>query len=278
MKKEKKLKMIGLYVALAIGLIAFLFPIYWMALCAFRSNNGLMQWPLDFAPVIDTLENVVNIFTSAKYGRYIRNSLIVAGCTMVLCIILSVLAGYPLSRYKFPFRKTIMSTILSSQMFPMVAILISLYTMFVSMKLTNTYFGLILACLCSSMPLSVWMMKSFYDTIPKSLDEAARIDGCGRIDTLRLVIFPLLKPGVYAVGIYSFLQGWDDYLFSKIIINVNEKKTLGVGIVESFLGEFCNNYAGMMALAVIASLPVVVIFIIFQRFLISGMTAGAVKE
>ena len=276
--KKRKLRMIGVYIILIIALIIFLFPVYWMVISAFRNNNGLMQWPLDFAPTIDTFINMGAVLASDKYVHYILNSLIVSVGTMLSCVILSLLAGYSLSRYKFPFRKAIMSTILSVQMFPTVAILITLYTFFVQFKLTNTYTGLILACLCVSLPLSVWMMKSFYDTIPVSLDEAAKIDGCGRFGILFRVIMPMMKPGIYAVGIYSFLMAWDDYVFSKVLINVNEKKTLTVGIAESFLGEFSHNYAGMMALAVIAALPIVLIFIIFQRFLISGMTAGAVKE
>ena len=260
------------------ALVIFLFPIYWMVLSAFRHNNGLMQRPLNFAPTLDTIKNFVAVLSNSKYVRFIGNSLIVSAGTMVSCVVLSLLAGYALSRYRFPFRKTIMSTLLSVQMFPTVAILITLYTFFVQFKLTNTYTGLILACLCISLPLSVWMMKSFFDTIPTSLDEAARIDGCGRMQTLLRVILPMMKPGIYAVGIYSFLMAWDDFVFSKVLINVNDKKTLTVGIAESFLGEFSHNYAGMMALAVIAALPIVVIFIAFQKFLISGMTAGAVKE
>lgn len=276
--KKKRLKMTAIYLVLIIMLIVFLFPVYWMVISAFRNNNGLMQWPLDFKPTLNTLNNMTAVLASDKYIHYILNSLIVSAGTMISCIVLSLLAGYSLSRYKFPFRKTIMSTLLSVQMFPTVAILITLYTFFVQFRLTNTYTGLILACLCVSLPLSVWMMKSFYDTIPMSLDEAAKIDGCGRFGILFRVIMPMMKPGIYAVGIYSFLMAWDDYVFSKVLINVNEKKTLTVGISESFLGEFSHNYAGMMALAVIAALPIVLIFIVFQRFLISGMTAGAVKE
>lgn len=270
--------MTAIYLVLIIMLIVFLFPVYWMVISAFRNNNGLMQWPLDFKPTLDTMSNMAAVLASDKYIHYILNSLIVSAGTMISCVVLSLLAGYSLSRYKFPFRKTIMSTLLSVQMFPTVAILITLYTFFVQFRLTNTYTGLILACLCVSLPLSVWMMKSFYDTIPVSLDEAAKIDGCGRFGILLRVIMPMMKPGMYAVGIYSFLMAWDDYVFSKVLINVNEKKTLTVGISESFLGEFSHNYAGMMALAVIAALPIVLIFIVFQRFLISGMTAGAVKE
>lgn len=276
--KQKFLKKAVIYLVIAVALVIFLFPVYWMVISAFRNNNGLMQRPLDFKPTIDTLQNMIAVLSSDKYVRYIMNSLIVSVGTMLSCVVLSLLAGYALSRYKFPLRKTIMSTLLSVQMFPTVAILITLYTFFVQFGLTNTYTGLILACLCVSLPLSVWMMKSFYDTIPVSLDEAAKIDGCSRLGILFRVIMPMMKPGIYAVAIYSFLMAWDDFVFSKVLINVNDKKTLTVGIAESFLGEFSHNYAGMMALAVIAALPIVLVFIAFQRFLVSGMTAGAVKE
>ena len=276
--KQKFLKKAAVYLVLAAALVIFLFPVYWMLISAFRNNNGLMQRPLDFKPTIDTLQNMIAVLSSDKYVRYIMNSLIVSVGTMLSCVVLSLLAGYALSRYKFPLRKTIMSTLLSVQMFPTVAILITLYTFFVQFGLTNTYTGLILACLCVSLPLSVWMMKSFYDTIPVSLDEAAKIDGCSRLGILCRVILPMMKPGIYAVAIYSFLMAWDDFVFSKVLINVNDKKTLTVGIAESFLGEFSHNYAGMMALAVIAALPIVLVFIAFQHLLVSGMTAGAVKE
>lgn len=276
--KNKTLKKVLVYLVLLAALVIFLFPVYWMVMSAFRHNNGLMQRPLNFKPTFDTFQNMAAVLSNGKYLRFIKNSLIVSAGTMLSCVVLSLMAGYALSRYRFPFRKTIMSTLLSVQMFPTVAILITLYTFFVQFKLTNTYLGLILACLCVSLPLSVWMMKSFFDTIPVSLDEAAKIDGCGRFQTLVDVILPMMKPGIYAVGIYFFLMAWDDFVFSKVLINVNDKKTLTVGIAESFLGEFSHNYAGMMALAVVAALPIVIIFIVFQKFLISGMTAGAVKE
>ena len=192
--------MTAIYLVLIVMLVVFLFPVYWMVISAFRNNNGLMQWPLDFKPTLDTLDNMAAVLASDKYIHYILNSLIVSAGTMISCIVLSLLAGYSLSRYKFPFRKTIMSTLLSVQMFPTVAILITLYTFFVKFRLTNTYTGLILACLCVSLPLSVWMMKSFYDTIPMSLDEAAKIDGCGRFGILFRVIMPMMKPGIYAMG------------------------------------------------------------------------------
>jgi multiple sugar transport system permease protein len=154
----------------------------------------------------------------------------------------------------------------------------SLFTFFTTLNLTNSYPGLVLADVSMALPLAIWMLKSFFDGVPRSLDESAKIDGCGRLRTMVQVIMPLIKPGILAVGIYSFLQSWDDYLFSLVLMNKNNMKTLTVGIVESFLGEFNDNYAGMMTMSIIASLPIMLIFTIFQKHMVAGLTAGAVKE
>ena len=163
-------------------------------------------------------------------------------------------------------------------MFPIVAILISLFTFFSRMKLTNNYLGLILADISMSLPLAIWMLKSFFDSVPRSLDESAAIDGCGRFRIMVEIVFPLIKPGVSAVAIYTFLKSWDDYMFGLVLMNKNAMKTLPVGIAESFMGEFVHNYAGMMTLAFIASLPLLLLFVFFQRYMIAGLTGGAVKE
>ena len=171
-----------------------------------------------------------------------------------------------------------MMFMLSAQIFPVVVILISLYSMFRKLNLMNNYLGLVLADVSMSLPLSVWMLKSFVDSVPKSLDEAAHIDGCKRMMTLSKVILPLMKPGMLAVGIYAFLQSWDDYLMGIIIMSKTKMKTLPVGISETFLGDFGFDYAGMMTISVVASLPVLLLFLLFQKYMIAGLTGGAVKE
>lgn len=275
--KTKTLKKILVYLVLLAALVIFLFPVYWMVISAFRHNNGLMQRPLNFKPTFDTFQNMAAVLSNGKYLRFIKNSLIVSAGTMLSCVVLSLMAGYALSRYRFPFRKTIMSTLLSVQMFPTVAILITLYTFFVQFKLTNTYLGLILACLCVSLPLSVWMMKSFsirsrYLWMKPQNRRLRKVPDSGRCDPAHDEAGHLRRRDLFLP------DGLGRLRFSKVLINVNDKKTLTVGIAESFLGEFSHNYAGMMALAVVAALPIVIIFIVFQKFLISGMTAGAVKE
>ena len=237
-----------------------------------------MSFPPHLYPEFKTVENYITILSNLKYLNYIKNSLIVAFGTVVITLVLSTMAGYSLSRFRYPGRKFIMMFMLSAQIFPVVVILISLYSMFRKLNLMNNYLGLVLADVSMSLPLSVWMLKSFVDSVPKSLDEAAHIDGCKRMMTLSKVILPLMKPGMLAVGIYAFLQSWDDYLMGLIIMSKTKMKTLPVGISETFFGDFGFDYAGMMTISVVASLPVLLLFLLFQKYMIAGLTGGAVKE
>lgn len=276
--KKSPARKILLYSTIFVLLALFIFPIYWMFIASLKENAVLMRVPPQLYPTFSTVENYLKILQNGKYLNYIKNSLIVASMTVAVDLVLAIFAGYALSRYRFPGRKIIMTGLLSAQVFPVVVIIISLYEFFANLKLMNTHIGLTLADVAMSLPLSVWMLKSFCDGVPSSLDEAARIDGCSRMMTLIKVVIPLMKPGMLAVGIYAFLQSWDDYLISLIIMTKTNMKTLPVGIAETFLGEFGFDYAGMMTIAVIASLPVLLLFLIFNKHMVAGLTGGAVKE
>ncbi len=276
--KETSLKKFLTYFVIIVLLFLFVFPIYWMFISSLKDNSVLMRLPPQLYPTFSTMDSYKAIFRNVKYMRYIGNSLIVASITVVVDLLFSVFAGYSLSRFRYPGRKSIMTITLSAQVFPTVVILISLYEFFSKFKLMNNYFGLALADVAMSLPLSVWMLKSFCDSVPRSLDEAARVDGCGRFRTMMQIVVPLLKPGMLAVGIYAFLMSWDDYLLGLVIMTKTPKKTLPVGISESFLGEFGFDYSGMMTISVVASLPVLLLFLIFQKYMVAGLTGGAVKE
>lgn len=267
-----------LYLALVLLLLLFLFPIYWMFIGSLKDNSVLMRLPPQIYPTFSTLQSYEAVFSNAKYMKYILNSFIVASMTVVIDLVFSVFAGYSLSRFRYPGRKAIMTITLSAQVFPTVVIIISLYEFFSKFKLMNTYHGLSLADVAMSLPLSVWMLKSFCDSVPRSLDEAAKVDGCGRFMTMVRIVIPLLKPGMLAVGIYAFLMSWDDYMLGLVIMTKTPLKTLPVGISETFLGEFGFDYAGMMTISVVASLPVLLLFLVFQKYMVAGLTGGAVKE
>lgn len=258
-------------------LLLMLFPVYWMFVSSLMPNSYLFSLPPQFSPFKGSFENYARVITNIRYLNYFRNSMIVSSCTVLLSIITSFLAGYALSRFPIKFKGLIIAGILSIQMFPIVNILVSLYTLFNSWKLLNTYLGLILSSTTFCLPLSVMLLKSFFDTVPKSLDEAALIDGCGRIRVLWSILLPTIIPGILAVGIFTFMKSWDDFLFGLILIQEDVKKTLPVGLAQSFLGEYAHDYGGMMALSVCASFPIVLLFVFFQKYMISGMTAGAVK-
>ena len=269
-------KRVKLLITISI-LVILLFPIYWMAVSSLMPNDYLFRLPPHFSPFQGSLDNFKRVISNTQYVRYFLNSILVSSSTVLLCIFTSVLAGYALSRFKIRFKGAIIVFILSIQMFPIVGILITLYTFFCKWHLLNTYFGLVIANTTFCLPLSITLLKSFIDTVPYSLDEAAQIDGCGRMRILFSILLPTIKPGILAVGIFTFMKSWDDFLFSLIIMQDNAKKTLPVGLAQSFLGEYVHDYGGMMAVSVCATLPVLLLFIFFQKYMISGMTSGAVK-
>lgn len=274
---KKKMLSVGKHVFVLLLLFILLFPVFWMAVSSIQPSSKLMNLPPEFIPSNPTLANYLKIISNHKYLRYFENSFLVAGGTVLLCMFIAIPAGYAFSRYRFPFKGSIMTFIMSVQMFPIVVILISLYTFFMKWNLLNTYRGLILTDTAFALPLAINLMKSFFDTLPKSLDESATIDGAGRIRVLWSILLPLTIPGMLAVGIYTFLNAWDDFLMALTIMQDMNMKTLTVGLAQSFLGEYAYDYGALMAFSLCGSLPVVLLFIFLQKYMISGMTAGAVK-
>ena len=277
MKKKNTILSIIKYAVIVSLLILLLFPVVWMAISSVQPSSKLMNLPPEFLPSNPTLDNYIKIISNTKYLRYFENSFITAGGTVLLCLCIAIPAGYAFSRYRFPMKNTVMTFIMSVQMFPIVVILISLYTFYMRWNLLNTYRGLILIDTAFALPLAINLMKSFFDTLPKSLDESATIDGAGRLQTLWSILMPLVLPGLLAVGIYTFLNAWDDFLMALTIMQDTNMKTLTVGLAQSFLGEYAYDYGALMAFSLCGSLPVVLIFVFLQRYMISGLTAGAVK-
>jgi multiple sugar transport system permease protein len=224
------------------------------------------------------LEHYIKLFSDNAFLIYYKNSLLVSFGTTIITLMLAMLAGYGFSRFKFKSKQFMLYFILSTQMLPVVSLLIALYTMYNNYGLLNTRFGLVLALTTASLPFSIWMLKVFFDNIPVSLEEAARIDGCSRIGILFRIIFPLSKPGIFAVGIYTFILSWDDFLYSLTLINKDELRTLNPGIAIRYMGEFSYDWANIMTVCVTATVPIVILFLFFQKYMISGLTAGAVKE
>ncbi|HRL12899.1 MAG TPA: carbohydrate ABC transporter permease [Aggregatilineales bacterium] len=277
--RQKRVLQLSLrYLLLLILLTLALFPIYWIAIGSLRDNSAITSLPPQILPTGDLrFDNYERVITRTNFLTYYWNSIVVSGTTIILSIVISVLAAYSFSRYRFIGRGLAMNGILSAQMFPLVAILISLFSFFSSLNLVNNLFGLVLAHLTVALPFSIWFLKAFFDSIPRELEEAAYIDGAGRMRTLLQVILPLVRPGILAVTIYTFLMSWDDFLFALILITRDELRTLPVGIAVSFLGEFEYDWSGMMTVSVISSLPILLVFVFLNRYMVDGLTRGAVK-
>lgn len=276
--KRRTIEKIGIYIALIIISIAFVFPIYWMMITSIKPNEMILKLPPQFIPKGATLNNYKNIIGDGKFLVFYKNNMIVSTITTLVTLILAIFAAYVFSRFTFKGSKFLQLMFLSTQMFPAMTLLIALYNMYYKLGLLNTYTALVLACSTNALPMSVWILKGFFDTIPKSLEEAAYIDGSSRANTLFKVILPLIRPGIIAVGIYSFLISWEDFLWGLTLVNKTKMRTLASGIAMTYLGEYNYDWGRVMAAAVTAAIPILIIFIFLQKYIISGLTAGAVKE
>jgi multiple sugar transport system permease protein len=263
---------------LVVFLVWTLFPIYWMFVTSIKETVHVFDLPPEIFPATPTLEHYLHLDQgSIKVSVFFMNSVINSIGTVLLAIVLAVLAAYALSRVKFRFRKAVSVGILTTQMFPLVVLLIPLYLLYKNLRLLNTYQGLILAFTSFTLPFSIWMLKGFIDSVPIEVEESAFMDGCTRFQILTRILVPLIIPGVVATGVFAFLDAWNNLLFPLMLVSQPSMKTLPPGMILAFAGEFKHDWGGMMATSVIVSLPVVVAFVLVQRFLVEGLTRGAVK-
>lgn len=262
---------------LILFLIFLLFPFYWMISTSFKDMRAIFKLPPEWLPLNPTPENYVKLLQENYFITYYTNSIKVAFSTTFICMIASMFAGYGFSRYSFKGKNTCLMLILSTQMFPVISLLISLYSIYSQYHLLNTHFGLVIAITTASLPFCIWMIKGFFDEISVSLEEAAKIDGCSRFGILFRIIFPLSKPGFLAVGMYTFLLSWDDFLYSITLINKDHLRTLPSGISIRYLGEFAYDWANVMTVSVVATLPILFLFLFCQKYMVAGLTAGGVK-
>ena len=257
---------------------ALFLPAYWMVVTSLKPNEAAFRLPPELIPSEPTLESYISqLKDRAGFLTFVSNGFVVSGLTTVLSIIVSVHAGYAFSRFRFPAKGSLLLLILASQMAPYVLIVVSIYVLFQQLQLLNTYLGLVLAFSSFALPFSIWMMRGFFDTIPRDLEEAAMVDGASRLGAMQRVILPLVGPGVIAVGLYTFMNTWNNLLFALSLTNSQDMRTIPPGFLLTYVGEFQYAWADAMAGSVMASLPMVIVFIFLQRHLVAGITAGAVK-
>lgn len=288
LKRSRLLGRIGLYAAVLVVLVAALFPVLWMVSGSFKRTLEIQSADISdpnlspsWIPRRPTLENYQRVNATVRILDYFRNSLIISVGTMIAGILLSMMAAYALSRYAF-WGRTIYSTmLLVTQMFPGIAFLIPYFVLFVwagkltGIPLKNSYFGLILTYTSFSLPFSVLMLRNYLESVPKEIDEQAAIDGCSPWGTLFRIVLPLAKPGIAAVGIYSFIMAWNELLFASVLTG-QDTKTVSLGLLEYITAQEAR-WAGMMAACVIVSVPVLILFTVMQKQIVEGLVAGATK-
>jgi len=250
-------------------------PIITMIINSLQSNDALMASSA-VIPHQVTLINYVNLFSQTTFFTFFRNSLIVGGVSTAASIMIGAFAGYALSRFRAPGVNTYAASMLLLQMFPVIMVVIPLFMTFKTLGLINTYWPAIFIYISAQLPFAAWLYRGFFDSIPRELEEAAWIDGCSRLQGFLRIVLRVSTPGVVAVAIFSFLLAWNDYLIASIFLNQESVMTVPVGI-QMFIQQYASQWGSLMAASTVAMVPVFIFFLFAQRYMIQGMTAGAVK-
>lgn len=258
---------------LSILTVVFVFPFYWVVTGAFKNQKVTVQLPPQWFPTQPTIDNWIKLFINPA-GQWFLNSIIIAGFTMALVCITSTLAGYVLAKKQFFGKAMIFAMFVGAMALPKQVVLVPLVRLVSDWGFHNTLLAVILPAI--GWPFGIFLMKQFSETLPNELLESAKIDGCSEIRTFTSIVIPLVKPGIGALAIFTFISAWNDYFLQLIMLNskINLTLPLGVALMQQ---EFATNYGVLMAGATLASLPIVIVFIMFQKYFTQGITMGAVK-
>lgn len=253
-----------------------LFPFAWMALSSIKKLPELFTVPPHWLPNEPTLENFGTVMFRSNIPRYFINSVVISAGATAVALALAVFAAYGFARFDFRAKPYLQTFVLIGQLLPTAAIIVPLFMTLRYLHLINTYWGLILVYTIITLPLSVWMLTSYIRGIPVELEEAAIIDGASRLGVLFRITLPLAMPGVVAVVVYSFVTCWNEFVFALVFAQDQSVKTLPIGLME-FSTEFNTDFGGVMAASMVMTVPVVLLFLAFQRLFVGGLTAGATK-
>lgn len=268
------------YVLLVVIFVYIVFPFYWAIRSSVSPNNELFATPTHYWPNEPTLAHYQQVLTDNKFLGALLNSTIVAVTVTVLSLIIGVLGSYALGRFKFQGRLPIMYLVLSMTMFPQIAVLGALFARISQFGLYNTLPALILTYLIFTLPFTVWVLTSFFEAMPKDLEEAAYVDGASPIETMYKVMLPLVAPGLVTTGLLAFIGAWNEFLFALSFIQTPDKYTVPLALVSfatSTAGGFEIPWGPIQAATVLVTIPLIVLTLIFQRRILAGLTAGAVK-
>jgi len=268
-----------LYCVIAILLLCILlFPLYWMFVTSIKTEKEIFQIPPTFWPEVLNLKSYAAQLKSGDFNMFqsFGNSLIISIGAMVIAVILAVPASYGIAKYHFKGRKSVVLVFLVTQMLPVSVLLTPLFIMFKNLHLYNTVWSAILADATIGIPFSVLILRNYFASIPKEMEEAAYIDGCNKFTAFMRVLIPIAKPGVIVCAIFSFLYAWGDLAYGMTFIIDQQKRPITAGIFN-FMGQYGTKWSYLSAFAIVTIIPVALIFIFMQKYIITGMTSGAVK-
>ena len=272
----KKSAKVIVTILLIMGGIFAAFPIVWMFCSSLKDNSAVFSWPPKFIDESASLSSYIAVLSDSTKVRFFINSYIVSGCVVIATLFVGILAAYAFSRFDFPGKGVFNSLIVSVQAIPPIVLLIPYMGLIISMKLFNTYFALILTYLVTTLPYCILMMTGYFNTLSKELDEAVMIDGGSRWRALWTILVPISIPSMVSVGMYTFMQAWNEYLFALALTQTTEMRTVPIGI-NLLMGQHAYDWSQMMAMSVLGSVPVLILFLFFQKYFIAGMSSGGVK-
>jgi len=275
LKRRKSYKRIIQYFVLIIFLVISLYPIYFSIISSLKSSNEIFLNPFSF-PTNPQVSNYINAFTNGNIGMYFKNSLILTGLTLAVLFFVGTLASYVLARFKFKMRTIIFTMFISGMMIPIQSVIIPLSYLLGVLNLKNNYLVLILIYAAFQLPITIFIITGFIKSLPKEIEEAAVMDGCGAFQVYWKIIVPLVIPGIVTALIFDFLNIWNNLLFPLVFISDPKQQVISMGLL-SFSSMYTADYGGLMAGIVISIIPPVIIYMLLQEKVVKGITAGGVK-
>lgn len=268
---------IALYGGVAATCIALLFPIYWMFVTALQPRTQLRQYPPRVFPERPQWGVFQELLATQPFGLWLWNTLLVAFATMVLSLTVSVLAAYALSRHRMRGGPALGLFILTSKMLPATLLVIPLFVIFRQVGLVGSLWSVVLAQATLIVPFATWMLKGYFDTIPPELEQAALVDGCSPVATIWRIVLPVAAPGLAATALYAFVLSWSDYLYARTFLTTSQSLwTLNMGIA-TLRGEFITDWNVIMAASLMASIPIIIVYLFLERYLVGGLASGSEK-
>ena len=268
----------GIAISLAaLALLVFTaFPFAWMASTAFKVSQEIFVTPPSLVPRTVTFEHVARLFAETRFLTYFWNSVVVSLSTVALTLLFSTPAAYALTRFRFPGREALAGTILFTYMFAPIMIIVPFYVMMRYVGLNNSHVGLVLAYTAFCLPFNLWLLRTFFQSIPIEIEQAAMIDGASRWQAVLLVVMPLALPGIIATGIFTVILAWNDYIFARVLLSADELKTLPIGIADLYNASVVD-WGMIMAAGLLVIAPVLFVFVFIQRYMVAGWGSGGVK-